>query len=350
MAEATLSAAAVTDLLAPRGGRESSHAVPSAAICVPCLVGSVVVAAPRLPAACSGSLRGGARVLRTSPCAPSAGSPRRPTSRRLAGPHVGPVGRRHRDRERRGICTWSCGPEGTNGEAQLRCAPWPVSTCRSRAAGHPASSRLLDPPTQLQPESRYLNRELSWLDFNARGALARGGPRASRCWSGRSSSPSSARTSTSSSRSACRGCSEQLDAGIRATSPDGLDAAEQLRAIRARVERAGGPAGRHLRRRGRARARRRRRPLLRLGRAVGRGPASTSTGVFDERVFPVLTPAGGRPRAPVPVHLEPVAEPRGGGPRPGDRRASASPASRCRPSCLASSCSPTASGSCRSSR
>src|SRR5947208_13783951 len=41
------------------GERESSHAVPSAAIWVPCVVGTLVLAAPRLPAACGGKLRGG---------------------------------------------------------------------------------------------------------------------------------------------------------------------------------------------------------------------------------------------------------------------------------------------------
>src|SRR6266487_6576231 len=93
----------------------------------------------------------------------------------------------------------------------------------------------LGPPTQLQPESRYLNRELSALDYFARVlslAADAGVPLLERVKflaivSQNVDEFFQVRVS---------GLREQLDAGIRATSPDGLDAAEQLRAIRARVE------------------------------------------------------------------------------------------------------------------
>jgi hypothetical protein len=52
-------------------------------------------------------------------------------------------------------------------------------------------------PASELPDDRYLNRELSWLDFNAR-VLASPRTPASRCWSGPSSSRSSRPTSTSS--------------------------------------------------------------------------------------------------------------------------------------------------------
>jgi len=156
----------------------------------------------------------------------------------------------------------------------------------------------LDPPTQLQPESRYLNRELSALDYFARVlSLAAD-----------ASVPLLERVKFLAIVSQnldeffqvrVSGLREQLDAGIRATSPDGLDAAEQLRAIRARVE-----------------------PMMERQAAIFTGevaPALDEAGVricdwdelsevdrehlhavFDERVFPVLTPLAVDPAHPFP--------------------------------------------------
>ena len=86
------------------------------------------------------------------------------------------------------------------------------------------------------PESsRYLNRELSWLDFNAR-VLALGED---------ASLPLLVRAKFLAIFSSnldeffqvrVSGLKEQLAAGVRSTSPDGLDQLEQLRAIRIRVE------------------------------------------------------------------------------------------------------------------
>ncbi len=92
----------------------------------------------------------------------------------------------------------------------------------------PAEAPALDAP-------RYLDRELSWLDFNARVlALAENPtlPLLERAkflaiFSSNLDEFFQVRVS---------GLREQLNAGIRATSPDGLDQAEQLRAIRERVE------------------------------------------------------------------------------------------------------------------
>jgi polyphosphate kinase len=156
----------------------------------------------------------------------------------------------------------------------------------------------LDPPTQLQPESRYLNRELSALDYFARVlSLAAD-----------ASVPLLERVKFLAIVSQnldeffqvrVSGLREQLDAGIRATSPDGLDAAEQLRAIRTRVE-----------------------PMMERQAAIFTGEVAPTLdevgvrfcdwdelaevdrehlqGVFDERVFPVLTPLAVDPAHPFP--------------------------------------------------
>jgi polyphosphate kinase len=84
-------------------------------------------------------------------------------------------------------------------------------------------------------DARYLNRELSWLDFNARVlALAEDAalPLLERAkflaiFSSNLDEFFQVRVS---------GLQEQLAAGVRSNSPDGLDQVEQLRAIRARVE------------------------------------------------------------------------------------------------------------------
>jgi polyphosphate kinase len=83
--------------------------------------------------------------------------------------------------------------------------------------------------------ARYLNRELSMLDFQARVLAYAEDPslpvleRAKflAIFSGNIDEFFQVRVS---------GLKEQLAAGVRSTSPDGLDQAEQLRAIRARVE------------------------------------------------------------------------------------------------------------------
>src|SRR6476469_6301319 len=83
--------------------------------------------------------------------------------------------------------------------------------------------------------SRYLNRELSMLEFQARVlALAEDSslPLLERAkflaiFSGNVDEFFQVRVA---------GIKEQLAVGVRATSPDGLDQVEQLRAIRARVD------------------------------------------------------------------------------------------------------------------
>jgi polyphosphate kinase len=93
---------------------------------------------------------------------------------------------------------------------------------------------MAGPNAAASPSARYLNRELSWLDFNARVlALAedQGRPLLERVkflaiFSSNLDEFFQVRVS---------GLQEQLSAGVRTRSPDGLDPAEALRAIREQV-------------------------------------------------------------------------------------------------------------------
>ena len=146
--------------------------------------------------------------------------------------------------------------------------------------------------------ARYLNRELSMLDFQARVlALAEDPslPLLERAkflaiFSGNLDEFFQVRVA---------GLKEQLAVGVRSTSPDGLDQVEQLRAIRARVEEL----------------------VTRQAAAFTKeiGPALQEAGleftawheleddaqaqltrVFDDRIFPVLTPLAVDPAHPFP--------------------------------------------------
>ena len=148
------------------------------------------------------------------------------------------------------------------------------------------------------PGGRYLNRELSWLDFNARVlALAEDAavPLLERArflaiFSQNLDEFFQVRVSALSS---------QLEAGVRTSSADGLDAAEQLRAIHGQVDEL----------------------VTRQARTFTKdvAPALESAGirfsdwdelddddrahlvgVFEERIFPVLTPLAVDPAHPFP--------------------------------------------------
>ena len=165
------------------------------------------------------------------------------------------------------------------------------------------------------------------------------------CSSGSSSWPSSRELLDEFFQVRVAGLEDQVAAGVRTRSADGLRPAEQLVAIRRRVHRAGGPPGPHLLRRARARARRRRRPPVGLVLARRRGPRPTWSDVFDRQIFPVLTPLAVDPGHPFPyisnLSLNLAVEVR----RPGHRRAAVRPGEGARRCCPASWSCPTASAS-----
>ena len=184
---------------------------------------------------------------------------------------------------------------------------------------------IVPAPSVLSTEDpRYLNRELSWLDFNARVlALAEdpGTPLLERAkflaiFGQNLDEFFQVRVS---------GLKEQASAGVGAATPDGHDAARAAARDPRAGRRAGGPGRR------RCSTRRSLPALDEAGIRIvdwdeldddDRDCARPT--VFDERIFPVLTPLAGRPRAPVPLHLQPVAEPRGRRARPDDGRSGGS--------------------------
>ena len=87
---------------------------------------------------------------------------------------------------------------------------------------------------------------------------------------------------------------------MRSTSPDGLDQVEQLRAIRARVEELVDPPGRRVHQGHRARARRRPASSSSTGTTSTPTRSAQLTRVFEDRIFPVLTPLAVDPAHPFP--------------------------------------------------
>lgn len=145
---------------------------------------------------------------------------------------------------------------------------------------------------------RYLNRELSWLDFNARVLALAEDPALPLLERAKFLSIFSSNLDEF-FQVRVSGLKEQLVAGVRSTSPDGLDQLEQLRAIRERVDDL----------------------VARQARAFTKevAPELHAAGVefddwadlsddeqqqlsreFDDRIFPVLTPLAVDPAHPFP--------------------------------------------------
>jgi polyphosphate kinase len=163
-------------------------------------------------------------------------------------------------------------------------------------AGMSLTDEMVGAP--VAPDARYLNRELSWLDFNARVlALAEDPalPLLERAkflaiFSQNLDEFFQVRVSA---------LKEQIDSGLRITSPDGLDQIEQLHVIRARVD--------QLVTRQAAVFTKEIAPALEQAAIrfsswddLDKSDRSHLTAVFEERIFPVLTPLAVDPAHPFP--------------------------------------------------
>jgi len=167
------------------------------------------------------------------------------------------------------------------------------------------------------PESRFINRELSWLEFNARVLALAEDPKLPLLERVKFLAISRA-TSTSSSRSGSRASGEQVAAGVvTSRTPDGLSPAEQLGEIRERCLELLGRADEALLALF---------PLLEAAgvRIVGSTTWARTTAPRCARHSTSASSRSSR-RSPwtpptLPVHLEPVAEPGSDRPRPRHRR------------------------------
>ncbi len=172
------------------------------------------------------------------------------------------------------------------------------------------------------PRARLLNRELSWLDFNARVlALAEDADRpllerAKFLAIFASNLDEFVQVRVS-------GLQEQVAGGdphplARRDGPAPAAPGDQRADGRARH-----PSRRALHQGDRARARGRRHRLLEVGRARRRRPRVPRRGLRGQ-CLPGAHAARGRPGAPLPLHLEPLAQPRRRRARPRDAASSAS--------------------------
>ena len=175
-------------------------------------------------------------------------------------------------------------------------------------------------PTSDNSDTTYLNRELSWLDFNERVLALADDPEVPVLERAKFVAIFSANLDEF-FQVRVAGLKEQVSAGLGGRSPDGLSASEQLRVIRARVEQL----------------------IARQGRIFVEGvvPALADARIrlsdwaslddddrkylveeFEERIFPVLTPLAVDPGHPFPhisslsLNLAVIVR----NPRSGDRR------------------------------
>ena len=170
-------------------------------------------------------------------------------------------------------------------------------------AQHPTGPSS-QPGPSLDDPALYINRELSWLEFNRRVLEEAQDADGAACWNGSSSWPSSSRTSTSSSWSASAACSRRCrPASPFGSGADRMPPAEQLERI-GQVVRQMMPSSLPL-----SAATKCCPPWKREGIVLrgAQGPdrqrtASISATSFGARSFPVLTPLAIDPGHPFP-HL-----------------------------------------------
>ena len=146
--------------------------------------------------------------------------------------------------------------------------------------------------------ARYINRELSWLDFNNR-VLALAEDAANPLLERAKFLAIFSQNLDEFFQVRVSGLQEQVDAGLRARTPDGLDAAEQLRAVRAY-------AGELVERQTTIFTKAIAPALEDVGIRFTSWDELTAVdrteleAVFEERIFPVLTPLAVDPSHPFP--------------------------------------------------
>ena len=172
-----------------------------------------------------------------------------------------------------------------------RDTPFPPTPPPGRLKARRSGIRARDP-------LRFLNRELSWLDFNARVlALAEDAnqPLLERA----KFLAIFAQNLDEYFQVHVSGLQEQFDAGIRTRSPDGLDSGEQLRAVRAYADEL---IARHAASFSKDVAPALEEAGIRFASWDELGPTDRAelAAVFEAQMFPVLTPLAVDPAHPFP--------------------------------------------------
>ena len=180
-------------------------------------------------------------------------------------------------------------------------------------------NETLASPARSTSGSRYLNRELSWLDFNERVLTLAEDPglpllervRFLAIYESNLDEFFQVRVT---------GLREQAEAGVSAVTPEGLTPGEQLVAIADRVDGIWPSARRAARHRAQPRLSEAGIKLCHWAELSTRTAAGPRTSSRSDLSRPHA--ALGRSRAPVPLHLEPLAQPRGvvRDPMTGERR------------------------------
>ena len=147
--------------------------------------------------------------------------------------------------------------------------------------------------------SRFLNRELSWLEFNAR-VLALAEDQTLPLLERAKFLAIFGQNLDEFFQVRVSGLQEQLDAGVRGTSPDGLDPAAAAPRDPHPGRRAGGAPDRASSPRTSRPASKRRASASPTGASSTTPTGPSSARSFDERVFPVLTPLAVDPAHPFP--------------------------------------------------
>ena len=167
--------------------------------------------------------------------------------------------------------------------------------------------------------SRFFNRELSALEYNARLLACAEDVRRPALDRARFLAIFS-RNLDEFFQIRVSGLREQADAGVTGASPDGLSPRQQLDEIRARAQELVARQVRVFEHDVKPLLDAARRPDHRLGRSEEGAATRAPAGVRGADLSGP-DPARCRSGAPVPVHQRPLAEPRGRGPRSGERRA-----------------------------